>query len=565
MISHARKCGKMKCQDNKRENMNNNTNKKNSLVVQAGILAAAGIIVRIIGLLYNTPLVKIIGDEGFGYYDSAYAAYSIVLLISSYSIPSAVSKIIAQRLAKREYRNAYRIFKCTLVYVVVVGLIASAFVYFCAGWLVKMESAVLPLKILAPTIFFSGILGAFRGFFQAQKSMVQTSISQIIEQIMNAIFSVWMAYVLVNAAAGKPDSVVASYGAAGSTIGTGVGVLSGLAFMLLIYFYNRKTILVKVANDPTENIISYRKITKLIFMVVTPFILSTGVYNINTFLDKTIYQWVLMDFKGVEESRVAFELSAFAKATKISTIPIAMASAMASTLIPRLSGLFATNDIDEAKAQVDKATKVTMFIAIPAAVGIGVLAKPVMRVIFPQAESLNMASTMLIILAITVVFYGLSTITQAVLQAIGKMSLPIFNALFAVIIHAGLMILFMDICPETSAIYIYGAATILYAFLLCLFNGIAVKKHLGYSQEWDRTFARPLISSIVMGAASYGVYAGIYALTGSNIFALFVAVIVGVFVYFVLCVKWKALNEEELRALPKGHLVVKAAKKLHLI
>ena len=107
-----------------------NESKKNNLVVQAGILAFAGIIVRVIGLLYNTPLVHIIKDEGFGYYDSAYAAYSIVLLISSYSIPSAVSKVMAERLARREYRNAYRVFVCSLVYVIVVGLAASLFVFF---------------------------------------------------------------------------------------------------------------------------------------------------------------------------------------------------------------------------------------------------------------------------------------------------------------------------------------------------------------------------------------------------------------------------------------------------
>ena len=124
------------------------------MVVQAGILAFAGIIVRIIGLLYNTPLVHIIKDEGFGYYDSAYAAYSIVLLISSYSIPSAVSKVMAEKLARKQYRNAHRVFVCSIIYVSVVGAIAALFVFFGAGVLVKMESAVLPLKILAPTVFF---------------------------------------------------------------------------------------------------------------------------------------------------------------------------------------------------------------------------------------------------------------------------------------------------------------------------------------------------------------------------------------------------------------------------
>ena len=139
-----------------------NNKKKDGFIMQAGILAIAGIIVRIIGLLYNTPLVAIIGDEGNGYYNSAYYAYSIVLLISSYSIPSAVSKVIAQRLATKEYRNAHRIFLCAFLYVLVVGGIASLFVFFGAGLLVEMESAILPLRVLAPTIFLSGILGVFR-------------------------------------------------------------------------------------------------------------------------------------------------------------------------------------------------------------------------------------------------------------------------------------------------------------------------------------------------------------------------------------------------------------------
>ena len=157
--------------------------------MQAGILASAGIIVRIIGLLYNTPLVAIIGDEGNGYYNSAYYAYSIILLISSYSIPSAVSKVIAQRLATKEYRNAHRIFCCAFIYVLVVGSIASLFVFFGAGLLVEMESAIFPLKILAPTIFFSGILGVLRGYFQAHKTMVQTSVSQSL--LMPGPASVW--------------------------------------------------------------------------------------------------------------------------------------------------------------------------------------------------------------------------------------------------------------------------------------------------------------------------------------------------------------------------------------
>jgi len=548
-------------------NMSQRENRKQSMVVQAGILATAGIIVRIIGLLYNTPLVHIIGDEGFGYYDSAYAAYSIVLLISSYSIPSAISKIIASNLARKEYRNAYKIFKCTLIYVSVVGLIASMFVFFGAGILVKMESAILPLKILAPTIFFSGLLGCFRGFFQAQHSMVPTSISQILEQIANAFFSVFMAYILVGVAINNnyETSKIASFGAAGSTIGTGAGVLFGLLFMLLIFFYNKKTILRKVSEDTSGREDSYFDIFKMILLVVTPFILSTGIYNVNSFMDKTIYQMVMMGTKGIEESKVAFDLSAYAKANKIANIPIAMSAAMASTMIPRLSGLFAMGKAGEANAQISKAVKVTMFISIPAAVGIGVIAKPIMKILFNQPESIDAASMMLTLLSVTVVLYGLSTISQAVLQSAGHMTLPIVNALISVVLHAGVMILLMNVLPEGAMLASYGIATIVYTIILAILNGISVKRHLGYTQETDKTFLRPLICASFMGLLVFGIYHGLFILIQSNIVSVFISVVVGVFVYMILCIKWKAVDENELKSLPKGSMLISLFKKIHIL
>ena len=178
--------------------MADNGSRKNSFIVQAGILAAAGIISRLIGLLYRGPLHGVIGDLGLGYYQSAHNYYTIILLISSYSIPSAISKVIAQKLALREYRNAHRIFKCALGYVLAVGGAASLILFFGAGMLNRTEvlsvEAASVLRAFAPTIFAYGILGVLRGYFQAHGSMVQTSVSQILEQIVNAVVSVGAAF-----------------------------------------------------------------------------------------------------------------------------------------------------------------------------------------------------------------------------------------------------------------------------------------------------------------------------------------------------------------------------------
>ena len=538
-----------------------NKKRNESFILQAGILASAGIVVRIIGLLYNTPLVAIIGDEGFGYYNSAYYAYSIILLISSYSIPSAVSKVIAQRLAVKEYRNAHRIFHCAFIYVLVVGGIASLFVFFGAGLLVEMDNAILPLRMLAPTIFFSGILGVLRGYFQAHRTMVQTSFSQIIEQLMNAGMSVGMAYVMVQLVADSDASTKASYGAAGGTIGTGAGVLAGLLFMSGVYALNRKTIKRRIERDTGHTDESYAAIFKMILMVVTPFILSTGIYNINSFLDNTIYQQIMMNVKGMAEALVATNLSAVAKGTKISNIPIAMASAMATALIPGISSDFVQGDLGGVRNKVAKSIKVTMLISIPCAVGIGVLAKPVMKVIFHQPESLEISSILLSCMAVSIVFYALSTLTQAILQSIGRMNMPIINASAAVILHAGIMIAMMITLDEKYSLFYYVFATVLYSFLLCILNQIAVHRYLQYKQEVDKTFLRPIIASVFMGAVAYGVYQGLYYLSGINILSLAVSVIIGCIFYFVLIIRWKAVSEDEMLSMPKGQLLIRIAKK----
>lgn len=169
--------------------------KTGSIVKQAGVLAAAGILVKIIGVLYRSPLTSLIGDEGNGYYSVAYNIYIIILMLSSYNIPAAVSKLIAEKLALGQYKNAHRVFICALWYVMILGIAAASVLYFFADKLVGQNAASV-LKVFAPTILIFGPLGALRGYFQAHHTMTPTSVSQIFEQILNAGVSIGAAYFL---------------------------------------------------------------------------------------------------------------------------------------------------------------------------------------------------------------------------------------------------------------------------------------------------------------------------------------------------------------------------------
>lgn len=552
--------------------MRNKNRTKDNFIAQAGILAAAGIITRIIGLLYTSPLAAVIGELGLGYYQSAYNFYTMVLLVSSYSIPSAISKVIAQKLAVKEYRNAHRLFYCAMGYVLAVGLAASLFLFFGAGLFVE-EAAISVLRTFAPTIFIYGILGVLRGYFQAHKSMAQTSISQIIEQIANAGVSVGGACLLIHLTLGSLEMPVdeagrirhATYGAIGGALGTGVGVLAGLLFMVGMYFLNRNLILGRVDRDRHAKTESYGSMIRTITLVVTPFILSTAVANLNGFVNNYIYTKLLPDLREVDSVRQYSNWGIYSgQAMKVANIPIAFATAMAAAMIPSVAQLSASGETKLAREKIGMAVKTTMIISIPCAAGLFALAKPVMYFLFPRPdEVVTLAGKLLMVLSVSVIFYALSTLGNSVLQGLGRVNVPIVNAGLALAVQTVLSV-FLLLYTEMDC---YGLAitNTLYAAIMCLLNQISLRRAIGYRQEWRGTFLLPMAASVVMGAAARSVYELIYLLSNSMRISLIVAVGVGGIVYFVMLLILKVMSEEELRAVPKGYLLVRIAKKCKLL
>lgn len=516
----------------------------NRFIKQAGILAVAGILCRIIGILYRSPLTNIIGDEGNGYYSSAYNIYTIILLVSSYSIPSAISKIISQRLALKEYRNAHRIFRCSILYVVIAGIIGSLFAFFCADFLVG-SNAVPVLRIFAPTIFLSGLLGVLRGYFQAHGSMVQTSVSQILEQILNAVISILAAYLLIQSFTGADMTQKAIRGASGSALGTGAGVLTALIFVFAVYMFNRRTIVRRIERDTVHKTESYREISKIILFMVTPVILSTFIYNFSTSLNQTIYSKILESTTALTNAQIATSYGIFSgKAIVITNIPIAIATAMSSAMIPSISGTYALGDSEQTNAKISSAIRITMLIAIPAAVGMTVLARPIVQLLFPQKSSLDLAASLLRCLGVTVVLYSLSTLTNAVLQAVGKVNLPVRNASISLVIQTVALVLLLYFTD--AGLYALVAATIVYSLFMCIFNGISVRNFLDYRQEIGDTFLKPVLISIVIGGIAWAVYVGCVRFIHSNTISLFLSIAAAALFYFLMILKLHLLNAADL-------------------
>lgn len=535
----------------------------NNYLKQAGILAAAGIICRIIGILYRSPLTSIIGDEGNGYYTSAYNIYTIILLLSSYSIPSAISKIISAKLALREYRTAHKIFHCALIYVCVIGGAASLFTFFGAGLFLEGEAAIV-LKVFSPTIFLSGLVGVLRGYFQAHGSMIQTSFSQIVEQILNAVISIYAAHLLIGMAASESSTTKAIYGAAGSALGTGSGVVIALLFMLAVYALNRKMLHKRMKKDRHRYTDSYGDILKGMLGTVTPILLSTFIYNFSTSFNQTVYSKVMIYFKGMSVAETATAYGVFAgKAMVIINIPIALAASLSSAMIPTISKSSALGERETAQKKAENAMWTTMLIAIPAAVGLIVLSKPIMQLLFPQKDTLDLAARLLAMIAVTVVFYSLSTLSNGILQGIGKVNLPVRNAAIALVVQTILLVVLL-VFTELD-LYALVICLIVYSFMMCVLNSISMRQYIGVKENIKMMFLLPAAAAGIMGLCARGTYMAMQLFVKSNIICLVPSIIIAVVVYAVVILKIGAVEREQILSFPKGKKIVEIAERCHLL
>lgn len=547
------------------------SSKKNNFLVQGSILAIAGILTRVIGIIYRIPLNNILGD-GISAYTIAYDIYSLFLLISSLSLPLAVSKIVAARMAAGEVKNAARALKGAMAIAVVIGIVVSAGVYIFADKLAslwKFPSASLALKILAPTLFIMCILGTLRGFFQGLGSMIPTAISQIFEQIVNAIVSVLGAYLMFRAGDGIGKTV--EYSAAGGTMGTLAGAVTALLFVAFVYMVYRHNFNRMMRRDKTHATESYKDLAKVLIVTIFPVLLSTTIYNISSILDSAIYGNIMTKVFGFTEIEYSPYWSIYSGHYRLLTMaPIAIASALSSAVVPSLIKSVTNGDYRILKNKIESSIKLTTIIAIPCGVGLSVLAEPFITLLFGRGSLINDDVLLMRLAVFVVIGYSFSTITNSILQGINKMKLPVIHSAIALGTHifilAGLLLLKTDV-------YGVAIADILFSVIVCILNSVAIKKHIGYRQEIKKTFILPLISAIVMGGGCFLVYIGMNRLmtliSSSRMLTVAVpvlfAVIVAVLTYGMLLMLFKVLSEDEIRMFPAGGKVVGILKKMKLL
>ncbi len=551
------------------------SNKKSdtSFLVQGSVLAIASIISRVIGLLYRIPMTNIIGEYGNDYYSCAYEIYSMMLLISSYSLPMAVSKMVSARMANGQKENAYRVFRGALLIAVVTGTAGCLFVFFGAGFLTELFQtplSFLALRVLASTIFIVAVLGVIRGFFQGLGTMVPSAVSQILEQIVNAIVSVAAAYILfgygtrIAAVIGGDQHYAEAYGAAGGTLGTSTGALAALAFCIFVFLAYRKNLKKGIARERRLNRTqpeAYGSVLKILILTIIPILLSTTLYNLVSIVDQGLFKNLAIA-QGNTSDQVSQWWGIYSGYYRVLVnVPISISSALATSSVPALAAAFAKKNMDQVRRRIGLSMRFIQVVAMPCTVGMIVLAHPIIKLLYPGASDL--AGSLIQAGGISIIFYSISTLSNAVLQGIDQMRIPIRNAVIA--LAANIAAVPVSLYVFNLNIYTMIAGNIVFSLVMCILNGLSVKKHSGFRPNIVKTFVKPAAASVIMGAAVFGVYHITYKVTGINSVCTILSIVAGIIVYAVALLLIKGLTEQELESFPKGTFIIKIAKKLHLL
>ncbi|MCL2216414.1 MAG: polysaccharide biosynthesis protein [Defluviitaleaceae bacterium] len=509
-------------------------------VRQASILAGASVFVRLLGFAYRLPLTDLIGDEGNAYYITAYTVYTFALVLSSGTMVAAISRLTSERIAKGQYRNAHRLFKTAMGLVMSMGLVAGLIMFFGADLISQrifnMPEVAHSVRALTPAVFFASILAVFRGYFQGMKTSVPTALSQVIEQIFKVAFSVWLAFLFL-------DAAFVEYAAAGAALGTAISLLPAIGVVLWLYSLISKDLRKRAEDDLRRDYETRSFQVASILRTAFPMIIGVGLVSLGNFLDISMATSRLDGAFSEDEIRVL--VGQFnGKFILLTTLPVSLSMALSAAVIPEITSSRVTFDDDAVRQKTNMAMRLSMIISIPAAVGLSVLADPIVALLFPAHPE---GGWLLRYGAVSIVLLAMVQILTGVLQGIGHVGIPVIGMFFGVAAKIPVNYFLMAI----PSINILGAviSTIVCFAVAGLLNLFFLYRFTGILPQVGSMFVKPLVASAGMGFICFGIYY-LAALHASNSVATIAALLSGGIAYLILMVLIRGFKPRDVAALP---------------
>ena len=540
------------------------TGKKQNFLQGAALLAMATAIVKVIGAFYKLPLNMAIGAEGYSYFTTAYDIYAVMLLISTAGLPVAVSRMISQASTLNHYNRLRKVFKIALTIFAILGTITTVFMMVGAKWLANLMNqpdAWISIACLGPCGLLICLMSAYRGYFNGQGNMIPTSVTQVIEAIGKLVVGLALAFLII----GSTGSV--SMAAGGAIIGVTIGSALALVYMLG-KFRRSYSQLPQTQEDPGAT----REVTKTILSIAVPITIGSAGLQLLTVIESGLYMDRLVDliasnrYMGhmvggeVTAQKAAAVLNGlFKMAQTIFNMPCAFIIPITISVLPAITSFLTMGDHQGVRETEESAARITGLLSLPCAVGLTVLARPVMALLGGyEGEQLEMSAQFMAILGITVFLYAIIQYTNSLLQAHGYVNAPVVNMLTSGVVRLVLVYVLVG-NPNLGLLGAPIGAFIGY-LLIAVLNLLSIRHKVEQKPKLLQNLLRPAIPALVMGVVVFFCYRALVAVLGvdgSRIILCGAPIAVGAVVYFVCVVLMKSITREDCLLLPKGEKIAK--------
>lgn len=564
--------------------MSNENVKKQNFLTGAAILSLSTIVVKVIGMLYKLPLNQIIDSQGFAYFNKAYAIYTVLLVISTTGLPVALSRMVSEAQARGNGAQMQRIFRTALFVYLTIGFLGTgvmmAFPHWLASDVMSMPNAWYSIFALGPAVLCICVASACRGFFQGQGNMTPTAVSQVIEALGKLLLGLGFAWLVKR----YTGDLALSSGA--SILGISIGAAFSALYVIVKYRRNRKRVAALGGAA-----LSYGKTAKLLLAIAVPITLGAAGLQLINLIDEIMVtrrllqaaeataegatSWmgqmltlakanmseggVIVAWKDVMQTAVENQSGVYALCQTIFNFPTAFFPCITAAIIPAITAHLTCSDQKNVNLVQDSSLRLTGLIAMPCAVGLLVLAEPIMALLGSYGDSrVQMAAWLLALLAPTVLINGVTTVTTAIMQAHNRPWLPMINMLIGGIVK----VVVNYILVGNPAIGILGApiGTLSCFLVYMILNIFTMHRIMEQPPKLLPKIWKSGLAAIAMGVVAFFGYYLLSKVIASVAVACLGAIAVAAVVYLLLVILLKAITYDDCLLLPKGEKIAKILK-----
>lgn len=581
-----------------------NKKKGKSFVKGALILGIASLVVKLIGAGFKIPMTYLIDDDGMGLFNVAYQIYTFMFIVATAGFPAAISKMVAESLARDDENDAKRVFKTAFTLLTVIGIVGSLVLYIFASSLaslVGIPDAELGIKAIAPAIFFVSMASALRGYFQGRQNMYPTAFSEVIESTGKMVIGLLLAGLFMGMAvnsglSGAIDFVSKTvqsehlrkvYASAGAIFGVTAGTFLSSLLLICIYLFIALFLKRKAENSVSHTLINNKirpksAILKELVLIAIPITIGASVSSLTTLIDMTTIsrrlivnpdvfdKYEFMFSEGTEFAKKALQegwnsaeinvqkaTSLYGmytgKALTMFNLPLTLVVALGTSIVPAISGELAKNNKVQARSITESAIRIALLFGMPCAIGMSVLSSGVLNLLF----STDNAKTVLSILSLAIIPVAVVQVTNAILQSYGKMYYPVINML----IGGSAKVIFNFVAIPVLGIDGAPIGTFICYLIIAVINTIEIIKIADIKFNFYDVIIKPLIAALVMGVVGFGLAK---ALGSGRVMTMLSIMICGV-VYLVMIFVVRAIKREDVLNLPKGKKIADLLEKFKLI